>query len=335
MESSTIMYIVGGLLVLFAIGTFVRREKTVIGFNKNAIGIIAVLLGAFLILGQAGVFAGSGLTFSVAGGSDAGGSDNEKVGAGSGVALFQPTATYSSKDAFSSSIVSGTAYYKPNNNPATTTAYTNVNVGDDVTYWVSNDTYYVAPKQLSVGNGVNTFTALAYQNASVTVTGYDLTNRESTANGAYNTSMSANDVANEEITYQGTAKKSASPFGGVVVVEYNSTISSVTCTGEDLLSSNPFSVTYTPSATTHTYKVFAYGASMDDGTGSPSRISCQFLNGNAQAGAGAPYYVTFIPANYYVSNDGRILLDVEKAANNDNTRTAISNTIKLTANWGA
>lgn len=335
MESSTIVYLAGFIFALLAIAALARKEKSVVGINKVGLGIVLLLVGAFLILGQAGVFAGSGLTFSVAGGSDAGSSSGSQAGAGSGVALFQPTAAYSSKDAYASTIVSGTAYYKPNSNPATTTAYTNVNVGDDVTYWVSNDTYYVAPKQLIVGKGVNTFTALAYQNASVTVNGYDETNRESTGNSAYNTSMGANAIANEEFTYQGTAKKSASPFGGVVVVEYNSTISSVTCTGDDLLSSNPFSITYTPSATTHTYKVFAYGASMDDGQGTPSRVNCQFLNGNSQAGAGAPYYVTWIPANYYISNDGRILLDVEKAANNDNSRTGISNTIKFTGYWGA
>ena len=135
--------------------------------------------------------------------------------------------------------------------------------------------------------------------------------------------MGANKQANIEVTYQGTNKRSAAPFGGVMVLEYNSTITSVSCTGEDLVSSNPYQVTYTTASTAHTSKQYAFGKTLDDGTGSVRRITCQYLNGATPVGVGTPsaYRVNIIPANYYVSQEGSILLDTEKAADDSNTRT--------------
>lgn len=253
-----------------------------------------------------------------------------------GGATYQPTASYSARDKYSTTSVSGTAYYKVNGNSATTTAYTNVNVGDQITYWMSNTTYWVKPVTKTAGAGVNPFEALGWANSSATVTLYDSVNRQSVTDGAYNTSLGANDQANIEITYQGTAEGSAGPFGGKMVIEMNSTISSVICTGDVLMSNDPYHLTYTTSATTHTYKSWAYGPSLDDGSGAVKRIDCQFKNGATAVGAGSVYYVKFIPANYYVTNNGDIVLDTEKNADGDTTRTG--STINLptaTGYWGA
>ena len=155
------------------------------------------------------------------------------------------------------------------------------------------------------------------------------------SNGANNISMGANDQANVEITYQGTSKKSASPFGGIMVIEKNSTITTVTCTGDDLIKgTSPYHITYTASATTHDYRLFPYAGTIDDGTGSVKRITCQFLNGGT-ATDGSTYWIKFIPANYYVSNDGNFELDVEKFLNDDTTRTQIANTIQTNGGWAA
>jgi len=234
---------------------------------------------------------------------------------------YQPTASYSAKDKYSTTAVSGTSYYKVGNLPATTTAKTNVKSGETYTYWVENGTYYVKPVIFTAHEGANDIVADAWQNGSVTITGYDLVNHETITGGAYNTSMGANDQANIQFTYQGTAKQSAGPFGGVMALEYNSTISSVLCTGDQITEDNPYHVTYSVSDTSHTYKLWAYTADMDDGSGNVREINCQFKNGATAAGAGASYKITFIPANYYVTNAGDIVLDTEKFANDDTTRT--------------
>jgi len=167
------------------------------------------------------------------------------------------------------------------------------------------------------------------------VTIYDTVNRKDVTTGITNTSMGANAQANIEITYQGTAKKSAGPFGGVLVTEYNTTMSSVTCTGDSLLDSNPYHLTYTVTATSNTYKPYAYGPSLDDGSASVKRISCQFQNGGTAVGAGSYYYFKFIPANYYVTNAGDIVLDTEKFANGLNTRVgSVINLPSVTGSWG-
>lgn len=237
-----------------------------------------------------------------------------------GGATYQPTVSYSAKDKYSTTSISGTSYYKVNSNSAITTAYTNANVGDQITYWVSNSTYWVKPVIKGAGTGVTTFEALGWANSSATVTLYDTVNRQSTTDGAYNTSLGANALANVEITYQGTAQGSSGPFGGVMVVEYNATISSVTCTGSAIMSSNPYHLTYSVSATSHTYKAWAYSSELDDGSATVQRINCQFKNGATAVGAGSPYYVKFIPANYYVTDAGDIVLDTEKNADGDTTR---------------
>lgn len=287
--------------------------------DKNTVLVVVLIIAAVLLL-QGGIFN--------QGGAPAGDGTGDFDGC-----VYQPTASYSTKDTFSSTIVGGTAYYRVNGEPATTTAASNVNKGTEYEYWLLNaTTYYVKPVKKVAECGVNTLTANAWSNASVTLSGWDNTNSQVTTSAVYNTSMGANAIANIKITYQGTAKKSAAPFGGVMVVEYNSTISSVTCTGADL-GSTGFHLTFSPSATTRTYKVFEFLPSLDDGSGNAKTINCQFLNGATAVGAGSVYYVHFIPANYYLTNNGNIALDTEKYLNSDNTRTQIGNGILLTSYW--
>jgi hypothetical protein len=123
-----------------------------------------------------------------------------------------------------------------------------------------------------------------------------------------------------------------------MVVEYNSTIADLTCTGANLKSGNPsgFHLTYGVSATSNTYKAFEVDTSLDDGSGTARKISCQFKNGaTAQATAGLHgWTVEFIPANYYVTNDGNIVLDIEKSANLDTARTGFGGPKKVKTYWG-
>lgn len=238
-----------------------------------------------------------------------------------GDANYQPTASYSGKNKYSTETLTGTSYYKVGSLPASTTAQTNVNVGDSVTYWISNTSRWVQPVTISMHKGVNPIEVLGHTNSSATVTLYDETARATVTSGVANVSLSANNNANVEITYKGTAEGSAGPFGGLMVAEHNTSITQVTCTGDVLTGSSDFHLTYTPSATTHTYHSFAYGPTLDDGSGKTQRISCQFKAGATAPGAGSPFYVKFIPANWYASKAGNILLDTEKWADGDNTRT--------------
>lgn len=326
--SATLIYVLAVALAVFGVAVYARKDKKVVGVGKGLLGTIFVLAAVFLVVGQMGYLPANagGQFFAVAGTAGTAGqaAQNPNNPATAGQVGYQPTAVYSATDAYSNNAISGTSYYKVNNAAAKTTAYSNVNIGDDITYWVSNSTVYVKPLEQIAGAGVNTFATTGWTNGTVTITGYDPVNHAATTTGAYNTSLGANAQANEQFTYQGTAKKSAAPFGGVMIVEQNSTISSVTCTGADLLSTNPYHVTYTVQATTNAYEAFAFASTLDDGSGSAKTISCQFQNGATAVGAGSAYYVKFVPANYYVTNDGRILLDTEKNANQDTTRTGLN-----------
>lgn len=255
-------------------------------------------------------------------------------GGGNDGCQYSPTLSVSAKDKFASTMVSGTPYYKTNGLPATTTVVTSINKDETYKYWMSNtSTYYVEPVTKTAGCGVTTLVATGWANGSVSVSGYDLVNRQATTSGVYNTSMGANDQANEEFTYQGSSKQSGMPFGGVMVVEYNATIASATCTGVDISEANDFHVTYSSSATANTFRIWKVLPTIDDGTGSVRTIDCQFKNGAASV-AGGTYYVKFIPANYYLTNTGDIVLDVEQNANQATTRTGIGQ-VTFTGYWGA
>lgn len=316
------------------------------------VGVVLLAYGLVGISGQVGLFTmpealgGIFLAVGVPGGNQVQGDitcppgttlqNGVCVSTAGGGATYQPTAVYSGRNKYSTATISGTSYYKVNGNSATTTAYSNTNIGDKITYWISNGTYWVQPISKTAVQGVNQFEALGYSNSTYALSLYDSVGRATVTNGASNVSMGANDQANIEITYQGTSKGSAGPFGGIMVIETNSTLASVLCTGDVLLSTNPYHLTYTPSVTTHTYRTFAYGPSLDDGSGAVKRIDCQFKNGASAVGDGAVYYVKFIPANYYVTQAGDIVLDTEKYADQDTTR--VGSTIALPtaeANWGS
>ncbi len=239
------------------------------------------------------------------------------------VNTFQPTATYTAIDEFSATTnIPGTQYYKLNGNKATTTSQTNVNANGRIEYWVDNSTYWVQPAIVDpVLAGVNPVQAKGLANGTATITLYDQVGRADVTSGASNVSMAANKQANIEITYQGSAEASSGPFGGVMIMEYNSTIPNVICSGPQIQASNPFHVTHTVKLLTHTFKQWAYAPSLDDATGDVNRIQCQFKNGATASGATSNYTVVFIPADYYITDAGNIVLDTEKFENQDTTRT--------------
>lgn len=328
MDKTIIVWAFGIIFVLLAIYVLTREKKTVANVNKMGLGVVLLLIGVFAIALQAGwlVNINANLTPFSAG---TGYNSPTVVNTGNGgtvVSGYQPTATFSAKDSFSTSTISGTSYYKRGNAFASTTAISNVNPGESITYWVDNSsTYYVQPLTQQAGSGVTSFNTLGWKNGSITISAYDLVGRQA-LNGAsaYNISMGANDQANVEITYQGTAKQSAMPFGGLMVIELNSTIPTVTCNGDDLVDASQFHLTYTVASISNHYKVFGIAPTIDTGNGEVRKITCQIVNGATAAGNGdSLWYVKFFPANYYVSQAGNFVLDTEKNADGSTTRTAL------------
>lgn len=286
-------------------------------------GWIILVIGLVIVLAATGVlnFGGTPTTGNAAGGSSGGSS------AGS-ACQYAPSLSVIAKDKFSSTTIASTAYYKVNGNPAVTTAPSTLNKGVPLEVWFSNATYYTMPKTVTADCGLNQVVLDTWANASATVTVYDNVGK-ATLNNANNLTLAANGNANLQITYQGTAKSSRMPFGGVFVIEYNNTISSVTCSGSGVSPTTGFHVTYAVSSTGNTYKVFNVDSSLDDGTGLAKTFDCQIKAGASAMPTGSSYILNFIPANYYATNSGDIVLDVEQALNDLTTRTG-SGTLSVT-----
>lgn len=247
-----------------------------------------------------------------------------------------PVASYSTVDKFSTSTCSGTAYYQRDGEEATTTALTNVNPGVEYTYGIiGNATYYTKPIKFVAGNlNNNIVNKECFTDYNPTLAGYDNNGRATFTSGVANVTLASSGTSNLEVSYQGTAKKSAMPFGGIMAVEMNSSITSVACSGANIVADDGSQhLTYTVSATTHKVKFFKVLPSVDDGKDVSKRIiNCQFQNGATTVGTGATFKVVFYPANYYITNDNKFALDTEKFLNDDTTRAGLD-TFTLTGYW--
>jgi hypothetical protein len=290
------------------------------GWNKMGVGIILLAVG-FLLIAQSGVLAGQGLPKLFSAGLD---DSDSTSGSGSNVnPNVNPSATYTTVDRFGNTVVGGTAYYKRDGLSAGTTALSNVNPGTKYTYWVSNSTaYYVKPFDFVAGTLNNDIVNKnAYQNGSATVILFDSVNNVNVQTANNNVTMGAGATVNLAVKYQGTFQRSAMPFGGVLVVEKNTSIAQVTCTGADIGSASGSPLSYTVSSTANDYVVFSVSPSLDDGTSSVRDFNCQFKNGASDSSSNVKF--TFIPYNWYVGNDGNFYLDAQKNANSDTARTGL------------
>lgn len=234
-----------------------------------------------------------------------------------------PAYTYSATDAFGTTVIGGTDQIKIGSaKPVSSLA--NPVAGKDLQYWKSNSTYFCNVASDKVNCGSQLEETKCYQNATVTLAVRDLDNDVSLTNGggAQNLTVGANQVHNLELRFQGTSKQANMPFGGCVAVEYPATMLPVTVNGAGIsnLKACPYKWTYSVSATTNTYELFEVPTGFDaDGLGDLKRTSFQVKSGSTNPSGTA--YVTFQPANYYVTNDGQIVLGIEKDKNQDTTKT--------------
>lgn len=243
-----------------------------------------------------------------------------------------PTVTYATRDAYGTTAVSGvTTYYKSGSSPATTTALTNPQAGSSVSYWVDNTTWFTAPFTKTVACSANDpFIAKAYQNSSsISLSVYDSLNKvlatESTTlatsnSTALNVSIGASSIMNLEVSWTGVKNRASMPYGGCLLVEIPTNISSVTIGGEGITSGCPYQVTHNTLSVNNNYKEFTIPSGWDaDGSAATKTFNVQILaSANNPQGYGR---MVFIPASYYVTNSGDFALDIEESLNDVNTRT--------------
>jgi hypothetical protein len=301
-----------------------RKGKQV---SSGLIWIVAIALIAIVGLGSYAMFwnpvANEGLPSPSPGAPNAGATQCSQ----------NPAYTYSATDKYSTSAVTGTDEIKIGSlKPVTSLA--NPTFGEQVSYWKDNTSgtaYFceVTPVK-SVYCGAQQLQTTCYQNGTLTLSVYDTAARASLSSaggdvaGNTNVTIGANGQANFEVGYQGTAKKANMPFGGCMVVEVPSTITTVSPSGMGISAAAcPYTLTYAVSSTSNVYKAFAVPAGFDaDGAGDFKKINLQL-----QAGASNPSgyaTVTFYPANNYITNTGEIKLGIEKDANADTTKTFAS-----------
>jgi hypothetical protein len=240
---------------------------------------------------------------------------------------YSPALTYNGFDVKNTgTLLIGTNYIKVDGGAPVST-YANGGKGQVVQYWLSNTSLYCAPTSKTLTCSPSTIQSACYQNATNTMVAQTTSSATLTAGGgATNLTLSANGVANMVLRYQGQAKKSSMPYGGIMVVEVPNTVSGVTVNGAGVTPGmGNFHLTHTVSSTSNIYFTYLVDGTLEDATGAEKVLSFQF-----QAGATAPagkFYVKFYPANYYVSNNGDFVLDVEKSANQETTKVGLASNV--------
>lgn len=224
--------------------------------------------------------------------------------------------TYSAVNKFSTTAVVGTNYIKAADKKPVS-SLSAPEVGSPMEYWISNASFFCDKVSEQAECGTHQIQTQCWTNSSLTLTAYD----EYTAieSATHNLTMGANDVKNVRLTWQGEAKEAVMPFGGCACVEYPTTISTVTASGEGLSNAQcRFVKTYTVSSTSNTYKCFDVPSGFDaSGAGDLKEIMFQFKASASNPSGTA--YIKFFPANYYVTNDGQITLGVEQDKNDVTT----------------
>jgi len=297
------------------------KNKKGMNAGGTVLLVIGVMIAIALIVGVTIYVSKPAVTESVITQSTAGAISNPSV---------NPAVTFSTLSKYLSNSISGTTYYKvgglTTGAKASTTALANVNPASTYVYWVSNSSHvFVKPDVFVAGTLNNPIqNGEAYEGTTIALSSYDLDNRQTTTNSAYNTSLSAGGINNVEFTYQGTNQYGEVPFGGLFYIEMNTTINTVTCkdNGVSLSAQDPnLHLTYSPSST-NKLVVFTLPSGWDDGQAVRHIISCQFsASGTDPAGV---YKVGIVPSAYYYNAlDGQIYLDTEKFMNSgSSTRTA-------------
>lgn len=298
--------------------------------RKNGLGAMVAVIAAIviggLILGGFGMFAVKQGWFESEGALSI--QQQQKVQA-QDTCSQNPAYTYSAVDTFSTTTILGTDRIKSDGNkPVTSLAAPPA--GKTLEYWKDNSTVFceVVTEEGGAKCGSQTMQTQCYQNStSTSLKLYDRDNKQfvttpAAAGAANNVSIGANGAVNLQITYQGTAKYANMPFGGCLAIEVPTTITEVIVNGEGLTSSNlcPYTWTYAVSATTNTYKLFAVPSGFDkDASGDLKEIDVQLKAGSTDPTTATAYY-EFMPADYYVTNDGNIVLGIEKDKNGDTTK---------------
>lgn len=118
------------------------------------------------------------------------------------------------------------------------------------------------------------------------------------------------------------------PFGGVLIIEYPNRIYDMSCASinddyspnPEISPSNRYHVIYTPHEVSQTYKILEL-TNFDRANGDLHKFVCRFsLSHSASIQVNGTIYVDFIPANFYVTKEKTLVLDVEKYSDGETTR---------------
>lgn len=295
--------------------------------NWTAIGVVSalVVIAVILVLGFTGHLGKAGSQSGLNTPNPSGNQGGTVSGCPN-----NPTYSGSAVDYFGTTVVGGTdEYIIGDNKPITSLTNVALSKGNVLQYWKSNSTYYCAPSDATAlgCDPVNPQLA-CYLNATVTLSAYDVPGNSllTAGGGATNITLGATDSKALNLHYKGTSKQAAMPFGGLMVVEVPTGVTSVDVSGAGIMSGvGNFHLTYSNTVAGNPYYVFNVPAGFDaEKVASDKTIQITMNTGSTNPAGLA--YVKFIPANYYiVSSTGKFALDTEQYLNSDTTRTGIAN----------
>ena len=166
-------------------------------------------------------------------------------------------------------------------------------------------TYYPEVMDYTVGcEGTKTLAAKLYQNSTFTVRVFNEEGDLITGTGDYNETLGAADTVTLTGDMAGDYQKAASPFGGIVIAEYNSsTMDDVVVSFNGVSTKKPTPTFHTVSYTTHVTKSYEVPKSIGNSK-IPMTVYLDVDNDeNPTEVTGEDILLRFCSASYYVDED--------------------------------
>lgn len=245
MDGATLIYIIGaifGIFGFYVFGNFKQSERIARIAKRNTVGTVAILVGAFLILGQVGALSGLGVAPFFAGGTTqpeqpSDGTDDTDNGqdvsgaCSAGNQIEDTTLQIQGIDQDTGSATGGNHEYRVNDgttNSISDGGTDTVSPGDQVdVLWMggnSSSDYLGDVTSTTVPcQGTFNLNKQLYKNGSVDLKVYDSSNDDLADGSTANQSIAQDGVYSLRTTLTGSSG-TGDPHGGVVVVEYNSSI---------------------------------------------------------------------------------------------------------------
>jgi len=331
---SNLAWILIGVLAFIGVMVVVRvkaRDK-VIGFKRNTVVGVFLILAVALFLIQSGTFVGMGLNAFALGGTTVVVGEGTQTNLGADVLGCdlgtKTTLTLSAVNKYTTVATGGNHRYRVNGNPALTVSDAGtltVSPGDKIAILWGNETgtYYGKTDNFVVPcTGAKTYSASLVANGTLTIDAFN-SNDVLIDGNENNETIGADATTNIRIRLKGPSK-AGFPYGGVLSLEFNSSDfdeQNIELTSNDISLVSGVATPSTHTVTSTINKVLNWDIGAIEGTGEINLNLYLDSDGTNNPGTILDPVLTFRPKDLFINEDNGGAYEGPAVTDEDDTAT--------------